>query len=603
MNFLNYTLQLTDRWTSTLSKVGVSTGTATQQVRNLKGEVNSLNNVSLSGFYSSIQKISAFLGIGAVLGQTIKLGMEQEMRNTSFEVLFGGVDNAKKIIDDISIYAAKSPYGKEGLSEAVKTMAGFGVAQEAIIPNLRAIGDIAMGNKERMASLSLAFSQMTATGRLMGQDLLQMVNAGFNPLSQISKETGKSIGTLKDEMEKGLISSKMVENAFQNATKEGGLYHGMIDKINQTSSGQWATATDNMREKLLSLYNDVLQPVLLPGLKLFNEFLTNPIETIGRLADKISTDFPIMTTVVIATTAAVAAYRVTMLSLAGIQVVITAIKSALVAYEIVVFAVTNATSLWQAAQWLLNVALTANPVGIVIAAIVALIALIAYLIIKIDGWGEAWQHTVNGAKLVFQAYTEFVKANFNTMVQAVMVGINTIKEGWYSFKSTLGIGDSSETESILSQIRADTEARKKSVGEGYKKAWDLSKQAGQSFVNAAGSLKWNDTSFSDVPNKLKDKIGLGGNPGIAAPTIPGTPDDLTGSTDGKGKGGKGKAARDTANAIATGGTKTTYITVNVGEMGNDMKIYVSSAKEGAENIRDIILDQLTRVFSMAQGQI
>lgn len=57
-----------------------------------------------------------------------------------------------------------------------------------------------MGNASRFQLLSLAFSQMSATGRLMGQDLNQMINAGFNPLQEISKKTGKSIGELKEAM-------------------------------------------------------------------------------------------------------------------------------------------------------------------------------------------------------------------------------------------------------------------------------------------------------------------------------------------------------------------------------------------------------------------
>lgn len=76
-------------------------------------------------------------------------------------------------------------------------MLSFGIAQDRIMPNIKALGDIAMGDRNKLNSLTLAFSQMTASGRLMGQDLLQMINAGFNPLSEISRKTGKSIGVLK----------------------------------------------------------------------------------------------------------------------------------------------------------------------------------------------------------------------------------------------------------------------------------------------------------------------------------------------------------------------------------------------------------------------
>ena len=595
-NILTYTLMLTDRMSATLQRVGVTTNQTTKDIDKLDKSVNNLNKVNLNGFFSTISKIGAFLGVGAVLGKTIKMGMEQEMRNTSFEVLFGGADNAKKIIDDISSYAAKSPYGKVGLSEATQMMAGFGIAQEKIIPNLKMIGDIAMGDEQKFKSLSLAFSQMSSTGKLTGQDLLQMINVGFNPLEQMSKTTGKSIATLKDEMSKGAISSQMVSKAFQDATSSGGLYYGMIDKISNTVGGQWATAMDNLTDRMLNFYNDVLQPILLPALKKFNEFLEDPIATIGKLMDRITTDFPIMTGVIIASTAAVVGYKLAMLSLAGLQVIIAGLKSALVAYEIVVFAVKNATSLWTAAQWLLNVALNANPVGLIVAGVVVLIAVITFLIVKIDGWGKMWEHTVNGAKLIFQAYVSSVKFYFNTMVNGLMIGINKIKEGWYEFKEAVGIGDSSENQKMLAQIRADTDTRKKAIIDGAKDVASLGIQAAKEFKAAANSLSWNDTSFSDVANGLKSKLG------ISTPGVPGTTSGVTG-TGGTTGGGTGSAGKETANSIATGGTKTTHITINLGELVGTININKNGFRESAENMRDIVLDEMTRVLSMAQGQI
>lgn len=574
MNTLTYILQLTDKMSATLSKIGASTGSTTRDVRQLRGEVQSLNNISLGGFYSAIGKIAGTIGVGALLGKTIKAGMEQEMRDTSFEVLFGGVDNAKRMIDEISAYASKSPYGKVGLSEATQVMAGFGIAQEKIMPNLKAIGDIAMGNEQKFQSLALAFSQTSSTGKLTGQDLLQMINAGFNPLDQISKTTGKSVAMLKEEMAKGAISSDMVAQAFQDATKQGGRYYNMIDKINQTASGQWATAMDNISEKLLNFYSNVLQPAILPALKKLNKFLEDPIGTIGRFVDRITTDFPIISTAVVALTAAFAAYNV------------------------VIGLITLKTKLWAAAQMVLNTIMSLNPVGLIIAGVVALIALIAFLIIKIDGWGEAWKNTVEGAKLIFLAYVEYAKSNFNTLVQAMMIGINKIKEGWYKFKEAVGIGDSSENQRMLAQIQADTEARKKSIVDGYKKTAEYAKQAGQAFGRAAGSFSWNNTSFADVANGIKKKIG------ISASGIPGSASGAGGSNSFLGGSGTvGVAGKETANSIATGGTKTTHITVNISEMGNNMKVYVDSVKEGASNIRDMILDELTRALTMAQGQV
>lgn len=115
------------------------------------------------------------------------------------------------------------------------------------------LGDIALGNGDRLQSLSLAFAQVTATGKLTGQDLLQMVNAGFNPLEAIAKKTGKSMIELKDAMSKGQISVKDVEEAMKSATSDGGRFFEGMDKASKTFSGVMSTLRDNIGITLASI--------------------------------------------------------------------------------------------------------------------------------------------------------------------------------------------------------------------------------------------------------------------------------------------------------------------------------------------------------------
>lgn len=568
-NVLNYVLNVNGNVLSMLNRIGAASGSSRNDVRGLRNEVEGLNTVNFSGLASKITGIFATLGIGAIVGKTIKDGMEQEMRNVSFEVLFGGVDNAKRMIDDISIYAAKSPYGKVGLSEATQMMAGFGIAQEKIMPNMKMIGDIAMGDAQKFQSLALVLSQVSSLGYMQGNDKLQFINAGFNPLKELEKMTGKSVGQLETMMSKGQISIGMIEDALKHATSEGGQFYGMIDKINGTASGQWATAMDNISEKMLSLYDNVLQPLILPALQKFNVFLDDPIGTLGRLTDKFTSDFPIISGLIIGVTAA------------------------LVTYQVVTGLITVATGLWTAAQWLLNAALTANPVGLIIAGVVALIALIAFLIIKIDGWGDTWDNVIKLCTLVFDSFKANLQLKWLQIQDTFMSGLETIEKGWYKLQS---LWNEDAANAGLAKLESQRNERAKEIAEVKGKIDDINNQISNLDVI---QLKVNDTSFSDVANSLKSKLG------ISSPGIPGT--DMTpggtGGSGGVGGGSGGKAGKDTANSIATGGSKTTHIYVTVGEMGNNMKIYVNDLKEGAENIRDIVLDQLTRALTMAQGQI
>lgn len=168
-------------------------------------------------------------GLKAFGSEIINVRGEMQMLESSFEVLLGG-KGVSGFMSEMKQFAVDSPLSMNGVANAAQTLLGFGISAEKVMPTIKQIGDISMGNEDRFKSLSLAFAQMSATGKLMGQDLLQMINAGFNPLQTISEKTGKSIGDLKKEMENGSISSQMVADAFASATAQGGKFYGMTQK-------------------------------------------------------------------------------------------------------------------------------------------------------------------------------------------------------------------------------------------------------------------------------------------------------------------------------------------------------------------------------------
>lgn len=177
---------------------------------------------------------------------------EIESLQISFETL-AGASAGNKLFSQIREFAVQTPMMLKDLAAGAQTMLAFNIATEKVMPILKAIGDISMGDAQKFNSLSLAFSQMSATGKLMGQDLLQMINAGFNPLSVISEKTGKSIGELKTEMEAGKISTDMVTEAFISATSEGGKFYGMLEKQSHGING----AISNLQGAIDDMFNDL----------------------------------------------------------------------------------------------------------------------------------------------------------------------------------------------------------------------------------------------------------------------------------------------------------------------------------------------------------
>lgn len=208
---------------------------------------------------ATFKKIAAAAGGVFAVSQVVNFAKkiievrgEIESLQISFETL-AGKTKGNALFSQIRQFAVSTPMMMKDLAAGAQTMLAFNIEAENVMSILRSIGDISMGDAQKFNSLTLAFSQMSATGKLMGQDLLQMINAGFNPLSVISEQTGKTIGELKEEMEKGKITTEMVTNAFLSATSAGGKFYGMLQKQSHGING----AISNLQGAIDDMYNDI----------------------------------------------------------------------------------------------------------------------------------------------------------------------------------------------------------------------------------------------------------------------------------------------------------------------------------------------------------
>jgi hypothetical protein len=109
-----------------------------------------------------------------------------------FEVLTGSAAKAKDLIKTFRDEAVKSPLNVQDYATAARGFMSYGVEAEKVLPILKMIGDVSMGNAERFGLLSYAMAQVASNTTLKGDDLRQLVEQGFNPLAVISEKTGRS---------------------------------------------------------------------------------------------------------------------------------------------------------------------------------------------------------------------------------------------------------------------------------------------------------------------------------------------------------------------------------------------------------------------------
>ena len=205
-----------------------------------------------------------------------------EQLEISFSTLLGSQAQANALLQEIREYGTVTPYDTEGLAQAARLMLSYGMSSSKIMPTLQMLGDIAMGDKYKLQSLTLAFSQMSASGRVCKEDLNQMVDAGFNPLQIISEKTGKSIGELTDEVSKGAISVQDIEQAFIDATSEGGKFHNMVNNMSDSIAGKTAQMTDNW-EAFKASIGGLLKPAYLGAIQTTTSAIDALTKTIERL--------------------------------------------------------------------------------------------------------------------------------------------------------------------------------------------------------------------------------------------------------------------------------------------------------------------------------
>lgn len=291
------------------------------------------------------KKLLGGYSIKEFLSSMIRVRGEFQSMQTAIETMVGK-DVAGQLIPQIKELAKISPLTMSDMVGAEKMMLGFNIQAEDTIKYLKAISDISMGESSKFNSLTLAFSQMSAAGKLMGQDLNQMINAGFNPLQIIYEKTGKSIATLKDEMSKGAVSAEMVQQAFIDATSAGGKFYNMSENASKTINGQLSM----MQDALDSVFNELgtkSESVIMDGIQMTTSLIQN-YETVGRILAGLVVTYGTYRTAVMLVTAAESKHTLVEIGL------------------------TNARLLARKAQLALNAAMLTNPYVLLATAVVGL---------------------------------------------------------------------------------------------------------------------------------------------------------------------------------------------------------------------------------------
>jgi tape measure domain-containing protein len=361
---------------------GVSSGLSdvAKNVQALRDKMDGLSNqvgdgkTGLAGRLGGIAKI---VGWGAVAGgigfigkKVIELGTGMEQTRLSFSTFMGDTEKANKLIGELNNFANITPFDNAEVLKSGQMLLSAGMSADKVTSSLRMIGDVASGVSMPLDELSQIYMKAMNKGKLQAEELNQMSERGIPLMQELARMTGLSKTEVYKLAETGAITSDVLQQAFQNMTSQGGVYFNLMEKQSQTVQGRWSTVVGNLQTLGIKLGE-----MLLPVIGAFVDFAGYIVQNKTLLKD--------------------------------IAIVVGIATASFLVFKGIMLASAMATSGMTIAQYALNLAMSLNPIGLIVTAIALLIAGIVLAIRHFDTWGETVLRMIPGVGLLIDMIQSF----------------------------------------------------------------------------------------------------------------------------------------------------------------------------------------------------
>jgi tape measure domain-containing protein len=213
-------------------------------------------------------------GFKALVGGAADYQKSMEYYTTSFTVMTGSADKASETVKKLADIGAKTPFDMPQLADATSLLMNFGFNADDAVDSMMMLGDISQGSADKLDSISRAYGKMSSAQKVSLEDINMMIDAGFNPLQEISEHTGESMQSLYDRISKGKMSVDEITESMKRSTSEGGKYFKSMDAQSQTLDGRLSTLSDTINSKL----GEALQPILKKAADEWLPNITNAID-------------------------------------------------------------------------------------------------------------------------------------------------------------------------------------------------------------------------------------------------------------------------------------------------------------------------------------
>lgn len=323
-----------------------------EKAMNASTSANDANSRSLDPLMG---KWARFLTAGAVAGFVTKVTQvrgEFQQLEIAFGTMLNSGAKAEKLIGQLADTAAKTPFDLQGVTQGAKQLLAYGVKAEEVNDKLLMLGDIASGLSLPLGDLVYLYGTTMTQGRVYTRDMLQFMGRGIPLAEELAKQFGVTKDKVGELVTAGKVGAKEFEQAMQSMRTTR--FNNLMEEQSKSLTGQ----ISNLQDALEMMLNDI-------G-KSSQGMISKGIEGVSYLVEH---------------------YREVGAVLGTLIMVYGSARAAVIAYTVVMnihakglLGYVRTTKIATAAQALFNATLKANPIMLVVGAVLGLVA--AYEIFK-----------------------------------------------------------------------------------------------------------------------------------------------------------------------------------------------------------------------------
>lgn len=219
----------------------------TKELKNHKSGISSVST-EMNKLKTMVTGFIAAYGGKKLWEMLIGSNAEMEQYTTSLEVMLGSTEKASAMIAEMREFAAKTPLTLDNVISSGTMLMSYGVDESNLIGTMTKLGDLASGNAEKMDRITLAYGQMLAKGKVTGEELRQMTEAGVPLQTALAESIGVTGEEFSKMVSKGEVGIDALNKAITELTTGDGKFAGMMEKQSQTMQGMLSTMQDNITE-------------------------------------------------------------------------------------------------------------------------------------------------------------------------------------------------------------------------------------------------------------------------------------------------------------------------------------------------------------------